>query len=152
MAGGLLDVSQRDASVEGGGDECMSESVGTYPLVDPAVSGDAPHDPTGGVTIEAAAIGAEEDRSFQPLADGQVDGPGRAGSEGDGDDLAALAQDGQRAVTAFETKSVDVGPGSLRYPQPVEDQHRDEGVFSRGAQTGGDQQRPDLVSVQSGGV
>ena len=50
--------------VEGGGDKCVSEGVGAYSLVDPGPSGDAPHSPAGGVTIQAVAIRAEEDRSF----------------------------------------------------------------------------------------
>jgi hypothetical protein len=32
VTGGLLDVAQRDSSVEGGGDERMAQGVGTDPL------------------------------------------------------------------------------------------------------------------------
>ena len=48
-----------------------------------------------------------------PLADGQVDRPGRARRERDGDHLAALAGDGQRPVPVFQAQVLDVGAGGL---------------------------------------
>ena len=91
----------------------------------PGPAGDAAHDPAGGVTVEPAAVGAEEDRSFAAFADGEVDGPGGAGRERDGDDLAALAQDGQGAVAALEAEAFDVGAGRFGDPQPVEGEQAD---------------------------
>jgi len=72
--------------------------VGTDALCDPGTRCDPPNDPPGAVTVEAVAVGTEEDRSLAALADGEVDRSGCAGRERDGDDLAALAQDGKRTV------------------------------------------------------
>ena len=57
-----------------------------------------------------------------PMA--EVDRPGGARGERDGDDLAALAQHGQGAVPAFETELVDVGAERFGDPQPVDRQQR----------------------------
>ena len=42
--------------------------------------------------------------------------------------------------------------GHLRYPQPVQRKQGDEGVLSRRAEPGGDQQRAEFAAVQPGGV
>jgi quinol monooxygenase YgiN len=94
------------------------------------------NDPCGRVTVQASTVGPEEDRSLQPLADGQIDRPRSTGRERNDDDLAALAEDGQGAVTAFETESVDVSPGRFGHPQPVEDEDRDQGVHWRNGDCG----------------
>ena len=46
----------------------------------------------------------------------QIDGPSRAGSQRDGDDLAALPGDGERSVAAFHTEVFDVGTERLGDP------------------------------------
>jgi hypothetical protein len=74
----LLDVSERDACVEGGGDERVAEGVGSDGLVDPGFAGEAANDPPGGVPVEALSVPAEEDRTVDPFADGKVDRAGRA--------------------------------------------------------------------------
>jgi len=51
----------------------MAEGVGSDGLVDPGPAGEAPDDPARGVPVETFTVGAEEDRSFEPLGDGQVD-------------------------------------------------------------------------------
>jgi len=51
--------------------------------------------PTG-LPVQPPPVGSNEDRSLGPFADGQVDRPGGARHQRDGDDLAALASDGQR--------------------------------------------------------
>jgi hypothetical protein len=45
--------------------------------------------------------------------------------ERDGDDLAALAGDGQGPVPALRAQVLDVGADGLRYPQPVQGQQGD---------------------------
>ena len=55
-------------------------------------------------------------------------------------------------MTALDAQVLDVGAGGLRYPQPVDGQQGDQGVLSGGTEPGGDKERPDLVSVQGGGV
>jgi hypothetical protein len=74
------------------------------------------------VAVAALAVCADEDRPFAVFPDGEVDGAGGAGREGDGDDLGALAQDGEGAVAAFEAEGFDVGAGGFGDPQAVEGQ------------------------------
>jgi hypothetical protein len=65
------------------------------------------------VPVQPPAVTGEEERSFGALADGQVDRPGGARRERDGDDLAALAGDDQGAVAAFQAQVLDVRAGGL---------------------------------------
>ncbi len=148
MAGCLLHVSERHAGVEGGGDEGVAKGVRPDRLVDPRPTRQASHDPPGGVAIEPLPVPSKEDRALQTLADGEVDGAGRARRKRDGDDLAALAQHRQGAMAAFESERLDVGAGRLRHTQPVDGQEGDEGVLPRRRQASGDEQRPDLVAVE----
>ncbi len=113
VAGGLLHVAEGDAGVEGGGDEGVAQGVGADRFGDPGPAGDAAHHPPGGVTVETAPVATEEDRAFAAIPDSQVHGPGRAGSDGNGNDLAALADHGQGAIAAFEAESSDVGAQRL---------------------------------------
>src|SRR4051794_35381638 len=113
---------------------------------------DAAYDPAGAVAVHACTVRAEEDWAVEPFSDRQVDGPGGAWCEWDDDDLAALAQHGQGAVTAFEAELVDVGAECFGDAQPVDRQQVEQGVLVRCPQAGGDEQRADLVAVQGDGV
>jgi hypothetical protein len=95
-----------------------AERVRTDALCDPGPAGHPPHDSPGAVTVETVAVGTEEDRSLAAFADGEVDRPRRAGSEGDRDDLAALAQDRESPMPSLQADRLDVGPGGLRDAQP----------------------------------
>jgi hypothetical protein len=117
-------------------------------LVDPGASGDATHDSPGCVTVETLTVRGEEDRTVGTLADGQVDRPGRAWRQRDRDDLAALAQDGQGPMAPLEPERFDVCAQRLGHPQPVDRQQRHQGMLGRPAQSGGHQQRADLVAIQ----
>jgi len=55
-------------------------------------------------------------------------------------------------VTSFEAEPVDISTRRLRHPQPVERQQRDQGVLGGRPESGGNEQRSDLVSVQAGGM
>jgi hypothetical protein len=67
-------------------------------LGDPGATSD-PSDNSGrAVTVQTVFAGAGEDRSLGALADGQIYGPGGVRRDRNGDDLAALAQNGQGAV------------------------------------------------------
>ena len=149
MRGGFLDVPQRDAGVEGGGDERVPQRVRPDLLGDPGAAGDPADDPPGAVPVQPLPVGGQEDRPVAAFADGQVDRPGGARRERDGDDLAALAGDHQGAVAAFEAEGLDVGADGFGDPQPVERQQRDQRVLGGRAEPGGDQQRADLVAVQA---
>jgi hypothetical protein len=81
MAGGFLDVTQRDASVEGGGDERVPQGVRTDTLVDAGTAGDA-HDPCGSVPVESLTSDSNKDRPFAALSDRQIDGAWVRGASG----------------------------------------------------------------------
>ena len=72
MAGCFLHVAQRDACVEGSGDEGVPQGVRADRLFDPGAFGDAAHDSCGAVSIEALPVGAQEDRAVQSFTDRQT--------------------------------------------------------------------------------
>ena len=121
-------------------------------LVIPAWRAMPAHDPPGAVPVQPPPVRCQEDRPLAAFADRQVDRPGGARRERDGDDLAALAGDHQGAVPAFEAQGLDVGAGRLGDAQPVEGQQGDQRVLGRLPEPGRDQQRAELVAVQAGGV
>ena len=90
MGGGFLHVAQRDPGVQCGGDECVPQRVRPDVLGDPGAAGNPADDPPGAVPVQPAPLCGQEDGSFVAFADGQVDRPGGAGCERDGNDLAAL--------------------------------------------------------------
>jgi hypothetical protein len=53
VAGGFLHVTQRNTSVERGGDERVPQRVRPDSLSDPRLPGDPTHNPTGTVTVES---------------------------------------------------------------------------------------------------
>jgi hypothetical protein len=72
---------------------------------------------------------AKQDRTFPPLADGQIDGAGGARHERDERGLVALADDTQDPMSPLHAHVLDVGVTRLRDPQPVQaQQHRQGGV------------------------
>jgi len=58
-------------------------------------------------------------------------------------DLAAFADDGEGAITAFEAEAFDVG--GFGDAQAVEGEQRDERVVAGVAESGGDEHAPDFV-------
>jgi len=79
-------------------------------------------DPRRTVAVQPPAVGGQEDRPVAALADGQVDRPGGARREWDGNDLAALAGDHQSPVATLGAQGLDVGTGGFGDPQPVQRQ------------------------------
>jgi hypothetical protein len=59
-------------------------------LADPGAACGPADDPPGAVPVQPSAVLGQEHRPFGMLADGQVDRPGGARRQRDGDDLAAL--------------------------------------------------------------
>jgi hypothetical protein len=90
------------------------------------------------------AVRGQEHRPAGTLADGQVDRPGGVRRERDGDDLAALAGNGESPVAAFQIEVLDVGAGGLGDPQPVQREQRDRRMLCR-RPVPGYQQRAALV-------
>jgi hypothetical protein len=87
------------------------------------------------------------------LADGQVERPGGARRERDGDDLAALIRVMVRVrVAALEAEVLDVGAGGFGDPQPVQGQQGDQGMLACSPEPGGDQQGAEFVAVQGDGM
>lgn len=118
VTGCFLDVTERDASVEGG-DESVPEGVRTDGLVDACLAGETTNDAPGGVAVEPPAVAAKEDRPLDPLTDRQVDGTGGAWGELDGDDLAALSGMVRVRCPAFEAELVDVLPSASETGSPL---------------------------------
>ena len=82
-------------------------------LGDPGAEGHSPDDPGGAVPVQPPPVPGQEERPSGALADRQVDRPGGARGEGDGDDLAALAGDDQGTVASFQAQVLDVRAGGL---------------------------------------
>jgi hypothetical protein len=121
-------------------------------FADPGAAGHPADDPGGAVPVQPPPVRGEEQRSFGPLAGRQVDRPGGARRERDGDDLAAFAGDDQGAVAALQAQVLDVRAGGLRDPQPVQREQRDQRVLGGRAEPGGDEDASELVAVQGSGV
>ena len=90
VGGGLLNIAQRHPGVERRGNKRVTQRVRPYVLADPGPPGDLADDPPGAVAVQPPPACGEEDRAVAAFAGGQVDRPGGARRERDGDDLAAL--------------------------------------------------------------
>jgi hypothetical protein len=113
-----LHVAQRDPGIERSGYERVPERAGRDRLADPGAAGDLADDPPGAVPVQPPPVMGQEHRPVCALGGDQVDRPGGARRQRDGDHLAALAGDGQRPVPAFQAEVLDVGAGGLGDPQP----------------------------------
>lgn len=114
----------------------------------PGAAGDPADDPPGAMPVQAVSIGSQEDRSFAAFTGREVNGPSGTRGERDGTYLAALACDDERPVAAFDAHGLDIGAGGFGNPQPVQRQQGDQRVLRSRAESRGDQQRPQFVSVQ----
>jgi hypothetical protein len=101
------------------------------------------------MAVQTPSGAIAKDRTLGALADGQIDGPGGARRQRDGDDLAGLAHDGEGPMATLEAERLDVGAQRLGDPQPVDRQQQYQRVPGRSAEAGGHQQGADLVAVQA---
>ena len=108
---GFLHVAQWDAGIKRGSDERMSERVRRDRLADPGATSGLADDPPGAVPVQPPPVDGQEHRPAGPLADGQVDRPGRARRQRDGDDLAALPGDRQGPVAPFQAQVLNMVGG-----------------------------------------
>jgi len=69
----------------------VPQRVRTHGLADPGLARDLADDPPGAMAIQPPPVSGEEDGPVAAFPGGQVDRPGGAGRQRDGDDLAALA-------------------------------------------------------------
>ena len=136
VRGGFLHVAQRHPRIQRRGDKCVPERVRPDFLGDPGLPGDPP----SAMPVQPPPVGRQENGPFHALADRQVDCPGGAWRERDGDDLPALAGDHQGAVPTLNPERLDIGVRSFGDPQPVEGQQGDQRVFRRRAEPGSDPQ------------
>jgi len=94
----------------------MPERVGRDGLADSGPASYLADDSPGAVPVQPPPVPGQEYGAIGAFTDGQVDCPGGARRERDGDDLAALAGDGQGPVATFKAQVLDIGTGSLRDP------------------------------------
>jgi hypothetical protein len=66
--------------------------------------------PVGGARVEPMSVVSQQDRSFDSLADGEVEGATGSGYQRDGGGLVALSDDPQGAVAAFEAEVSMLAP------------------------------------------
>jgi hypothetical protein len=107
VTGCELDVSQRNAGVEGSHDESGSKHVRVH-FAEPGTLPDRADPPVRGAPLEALAVPPPQDRAVAAITDGQVECPGGAWNERSGGGLVALAHDPQRAIAALEAEVFDV--------------------------------------------
>jgi len=145
MRGGFLHVAQRDPGVQSSRDEGVPERIGRDGLADPGTARDLADDPPGAVPVQPPPVRSQEHRPAGTLADGQVNRPGGARCQRDGDYLAALTGNRQRPVPALQAEVLDVRAGGLGDPQPVQGEQGDQRMLGRRAEPG-DQQSAELVA------
>ena len=109
-------TSRSGTPASGGGDECVPERVRSDRLGDPGTARQRADDPPGAMPAQPAPVSGEEDRAVAAFTGGQVDRPGGARRQRDGDNLAALAGDRQRPVATLQAQVLDVSAGGLPRP------------------------------------
>src|SRR3954466_12822494 len=111
VADGVLHVAQRDAFVEGGGDEGGPHRVraDAFGVGDAGLSGEAAEEAPGGDPVEGGAGGGGEDGPVGALADAGVERDQDGGGEWGGGAPVALAAVAQHPVALGEGEVVDAG-------------------------------------------
>ena len=74
-----MNVAQRHAGVERGGNEGVPERVRADVLADPGAARDLADDPPGTVPVQPPPVTGDEDGAVAAFPGDQVDGPGGAG-------------------------------------------------------------------------
>ena len=151
VAGCFLDVSERDAGVEGCGDERVSKAVWRDALVDPGALHQSLDHPISAVAVHPSTFDAEEDRPHRAFPDVQIERPPGAGCDRDGDVLAARAHDRQRAMPPLAGQVVDVGVQRFGDPQPVQREQADQHAIAEITEAGLDKQCAEFVAIQPEG-
>src|SRR4051794_14144355 len=153
VADGVLHVAQRDAFVEGGGDEGGAHGVraDAFGVGDAGVAGEAADEAPGGDPVEGGAGGGGEDGSVGALADQRVEGNQDGGGERGGGAFVAFAPVAQYPVAVGDGQVVDAGGGGLADPQSVGEQQGDQGVGAGAVGAGGGAELAAFGGAEPGG-
>ena len=144
-----MDVAEWDAGVEGGGDERVSKAVRRDALVDPGALHESLDHPVRAVAVHPSTFDAEKDRPHRAFADVQIQCPPGAGCDRDGDVLAALSHDRQRAMSTLDRQVADVGVQRFGDPQPVQREQGDQRAVAEITESGLDKQRAEFVAIEA---
>jgi hypothetical protein len=118
MAGGELDVTERDSGVKGGHDEGGPQHVGMDDSQPGPLANGA--DPAVGCTpVESFAVVAMQDRALAALTEHEVDCASHSWDEWDHRRLVALADDVQRPMASVEAQILRVGGACLTHSKPI---------------------------------
>ena len=109
MGGSFLNVAQRDAAVEGGGDDSVAKRVRSDRLDDPGSASNAPDDASCAVPVEAPAVARGEDRPDRRSPTARSTAARCTRRKRDGHGPTALADDGEGPVAPLDTKDLDIG-------------------------------------------
>jgi hypothetical protein len=131
-----LHIPQRDSGILGGGDESMTTGVRAYDLGDSRLARHAADDPGGAAPVQPPPARVRKTGPSARFADRQVDRPGGARGERDGDHLAPLRVTTRVRCPRSIPRFLDVGANSLGDPQPVERQQGNQRVLGRRAEPG----------------
>jgi hypothetical protein len=124
VAGGDLDISQVDASVEHGRDGCVAKHVRVcLGHLYAGLIREVPQAAGRCVTVHPRAAAVEQDRPARAASSSPVDGPPYCGQQRDQDDLGALAAHAQHPVAMFLAEITDVGASGLEDPQAEQPEH-----------------------------
>ncbi len=140
VAGGVLDVAQTHAGIQGGGHECMPEAMRAQGggAVYAGGAGEAADHAEGGGLVQPAGGGGGEQRAGGPAGQVVVQDAGRDRGERDGGPPAALAGDAQDPVPPLGAEVAGVGGQGLADAQPVVGEQGDQGqVPGAGTSAGG---------------
>jgi hypothetical protein len=149
VAGRILDIAQRDPSIQRQGHHRMPQAVRSDALGEPGPPCEPGHNPGGVVAVQPAEPVGHQQRALGAATKRRIecaDGPrGQRHQHA----LAALAHHREYPVGPLDTKVDDIGRACLGYSQPVQGEQAGEGVIAgRGGLSRG--QEPDrLLAVEA---
>ena len=126
VSGGHLNLSERNARVEGSHDGRRTQHV-RVDQSELCSLAYRPNPAVGGAPVEALTVVAQEDGTVSPFPDRKVDGASGAGHQGYEGRFVALTDDPQQPVSSFESHVFDVGLTSLADPQTVQPKEHGQG-------------------------
>lgn len=137
VAGGVLDVDEVDAGVEGESDEGVAERVRGEPGVESDLVGQADDEVVDEPVADAAAVvGVFEQGASAAPVEVQLERSEGGWGQWVVADLAALGVSAQHRVAAFVHQVGDVACTRLRGAHPVERQESDQGAGECGVGVG----------------